>query len=266
MSETLSINNIDGVEQAEAIANDEAESYAIGNEIADDHEGLLAGKYKDSEELERAYLELQQKMGEQSSEPEDQEEGEYEEPDGDPSYQYEDGESPAVDFLIEANDEFLENGELSEETLEGLANMDSGELVDAYLRMQDAFEDVDQGDDLSDQDINNIYEAVGGEDEYTAMVQWAGDNFSPEEIQAYDQAINSGNLPAINLALQALYYRYTDSMGYDGETLQGKPPTASEGFRSQAELVAAMNDPRYDNDPAYRMDVLRKLDNSQLDF
>ena len=60
----------------------------------------------------------------------------------------------------------------------------------------------------------------------------------------------------INLALQALYYRYTDSMGQDGDLLQGKPAQAQSTFRSQAELIEAMNDPRYDNDPAYRQDVL----------
>ena len=31
-------------------------------------------------------------------------------------------------------------------------------------------------------------------------------------------------------------------------------------------LVRAMNDPRYDNDPAYRQDVIEKLDRSDLEF
>ena len=31
-------------------------------------------------------------------------------------------------------------------------------------------------------------------------------------------------------------------------------------------LFNAMNDPRYDRDPAYRMDVLEKLDRSDVDF
>ena len=48
----------------------------------------------------------------------------------------------------------------------------------------------------------------------------------------------------------------------------GKAPQAQpNGFRSQAELVAAMNDKRYDTDPAYRQDVIAKLEQSNnLEF
>jgi len=45
--------------------------------------------------------------------------------------------------------------------------------------------------------------------------------------------------------------------------LSGKAPTNTKDvYRSQAELVAAMNDKRYDNDPAYRQDVIAKLERS----
>jgi hypothetical protein len=52
----------------------------------------------------------------------------------------------------------------------------------------------------------------------------------------------------------------------EGQTIQGKAATPTEVFRSQAELVKAMDDPRYENDPAYRRDVLNKLDRSDLQF
>jgi hypothetical protein len=68
-------------------------------------------------------------------------------------------------------------------------------------------------------------------------------------------------------AVQALNARYQDSIGYDGEMLTGQAPrNASDGFRSQAELVAAMSDPRYDKDPAYRSDVADKLERSNINF
>ena len=60
--------------------------------------------------------------------------------------------------------------------------------------------------------------------------------------------------------------RYTDAVGFEGTTLQGKAATSQDVFRSQAELVAAMNDPRYDRDPAYRQDIYNKLDRSNLSF
>ena len=45
------------------------------------------------------------------------------------------------------------------------------------------------------------------------------------------------------------------------------PPRQSDTFRSQAELVQAMSDRRYENDPAYRQDVIEKLERSDnLEF
>ena len=57
-------------------------------------------------------------------------------------------------------------------------------------------------------------------------------------------------------------------MLYGIEHLAGKRSAAQQDaqYRSQPELVAAMNDPRYDSDPAYRADVMRKLNNSELEF
>jgi hypothetical protein len=52
----------------------------------------------------------------------------------------------------------------------------------------------------------------------------------------------------------------------EGELIQGKPARSTDVFRSQAELVRAMSDPRYDSDPAYRQDVIAKLEQSDLDF
>ena len=49
--------------------------------------------------------------------------------------------------------------------------------------------------------------------------------------------------------------------------LQGKSAgNRGQVYRSQAELVAAMGDPRYESDPAYRADVVSKLEQSDLQF
>jgi hypothetical protein len=61
--------------------------------------------------------------------------------------------------------------------------------------------------------------------------------------------------------------RYKDAEGYDGKLLTGNAPrTNADVFRSQAELVAAMSDPRYDKDPAYRADIADKLERSNIQF
>lgn len=245
----------------ESIASDEAESLAIGEELMAKQEGLLAGKYKSAQELEKAYVELQQKLGNK-----DQGASEPEQVSEEPA---EETTDEAVDFLWQVNDEYAKNGgQLSEETMEEFSKMSSKELVEAYFRYQNTLEQptTTQGVELSDAEINQVQNFVGGAEKYQELVSWAGENFSEEEITAFDSVVETGNIPAIKLAIQALQYRYNDNMGYEGNMIQGKPAQSREVFRSQAELVRAMSDPRYDQDPAYRMEIMEKLERSGLEF
>lgn len=248
----------------EAQESRDAEAYAVGEELDQQQEALLAGKYKSAEDLEKAYIELQRKLGSndesESTDTEDEQVQDVEETDED---------DPYVSFISEAMQEYESSGDLSEETLAAFSQMSSTELVDAYIRMQQQMPQDDyqpQGVELSSEQVNQIQNAVGGEAAYQQLVGWAADNFSPAEIEAFDSVVESGNVGAIGLALQALYYRYTDAMGVEGEMLQGKPAQSMDVFRSQAEVVRAMSDPRYENDPAYRQDIFAKLERSDLAF
>jgi hypothetical protein len=108
---------------------------------------------------------------------------------------------------------------------------------------------------------------VGGKKAYQSMIGWAGQNLSEGEIQMYDSVMGKGDPSAIFFAVQALAAKYTDAVGKDGNLLTGRSASKEDNsFRSQAELVQAMSDPRYDNDPAYRRDVMNKLENSDLQF
>ena len=252
-------------EAIEAQDASDADAYAIGDELEQEQEALLAGKYKSAEELEQAYIELQRKFGSKDQDSSDEEQLEEVETEEELT------EDPYVDFLFEASAEYQESGELSQETLEAFSQMSSTELVDAYIRLQQQLPEQEQQEqpsavELSPQDINQIQNSVGGEAAYQQLVGWAAENFSPAEVEAFDSVVESGNTAAIGLALQALYYRYTDAMGYEGEMIQGKPASTNDVFRSQAEVVRAMSDPRYDNDPAYRQDIFNKLDRSDLNF
>jgi hypothetical protein len=110
-------------------------------------------------------------------------------------------------------------------------------------------------------------EMVGGEKAYQSMINWAGQNLSQEEVGMYDSVMGKGDPNAIFFAVQALNNKYNDAVGSDGQLLTGRGSNAADNsFRSQAELVAAMNDPRYDRDPAYRRDVIGKLENSDVTF
>jgi len=132
---------------------------------------------------------------------------------------------------------------------------------------EEAQEEADPGK-LTEQQANQLFDMVGGESSYKDMLNWAGDSLSKEEIEMYDSVMADGNANAIFFAVQALNGKYTDAVGKEGQLLTGRSaaPAADNSFRSQSELVAAMSDKRYDSDPAYRSDVMRKLENSDLEF
>jgi hypothetical protein len=264
MAEIMTYDSTNDSVIMESIESNEAESLAIGEELMAQQEERLAGKYKDAKELEKAYLELQQKLGSRSDD-------EVEDSEPETEAEYEATEDEQVDFLWTVNDEIAETGEISEETLAKFDSMSSRELVDAWMRYQgsidmDAVDSSPAARELSEAEVNEVYNLAGGPDEYQQLVGWAAENFSEEEVSAFDSVVESGNLAAIKLTLQALQYRYNDNMGYEGEMIQGKPAQSREIFRSQAELVRAMSDPRYDDDPAYRMAIMEKLERSGLEF
>ena len=127
--------------------------------------------------------------------------------------------------------------------------------------------DTDEGESLTEAQAKELFKMVGGEKAYQSMATWAGQNLSKEEINMYDSVMGKGDPNAIFFAVQALAAKYNDATGKEGQLLSGKSASQQDsGFRSQQELVQAMSDPRYDNDPAYRQDVMRKLENSELNF
>ena len=146
--------------------------------------------------------------------------------------------------------------------------MSSQDLVNAYLEIQaNNPQAPQQSVEMSDAQINSVQNAAGGEANYNRVIEWAASNLPDAQIDAFDSVIDSGNPAAIGIAFQGLQRQYEESNGYEGRMLQGKPASSGgDVFRSQAELVAAMGDPRYDNDPAYRADVIQKLDQSDLNF
>ena len=262
MAETLTVANQSEAEvmgDAGQLTAEEQDSLAVGESLVEQQEQLLAGKYKSPEELESAYKELEAKLGQRDD---DVEIAEREE-----SQAFE--STPASDLITEASNEYWNNGEqLSQSTIEKFSSMSARDLVDAYVAMSQA--DPNYGPppgDLSDADVNAVQNAAGGEAQYKTMTRWASDNLSQKDVKAFDDIINSGNLQAIQLAVAGLKSTYENANGYEGRMLSGKPPRSSgDVYRSQAELVAAMSYKRYDNDPAYRQDVIEKLDRSDLAF
>lgn len=246
------------------LSADEQESLKVGEELEQQQETLLAGKYKSAEELEKAYAELESKLGQQNTEEKVEEEVTEEKSDQD----YSDG----AQLISEASAEYWDNdGNLAPETIEKFSSMSSQDLVSAYIEYTKAnpqpTNDVNDVEDLSEAAVNSIKNSVGGDQQYEQMTQWASQNLDPKVIDAFDSLLDSGNAGAIQLAVNGLKSQYEEATGYEGRMLTGKPAKSSgDVFRSQPELVAAMSDPRYENDPAYRQDVIEKLDRSDLAF
>jgi len=202
---------------SEILNSDEQDSLAVAESLEGGEQPLLAGKFKDPQALEQAYVELQKKLGEPRDEVQSTED---------------ESESTAPEQEEETSSD-------SEANVETLSEAQAQELMDM----------------------------VGGDKAYKSMLDWAGDNFSKEEVEMYDGVMESGNPNAIFFAVQALQARYNDAVGSDGQLLTGRgAQNTDDSFKSQAELVAAMNDPRYDRDPAYRADLMRRLENSDVEF
>ena len=239
---------------------------------------LLAGKYKSVEDLEKAYKELQTKLSrgesvdpapEDSSVTDDDDESESDDkPAGDAREIYGDLiggklDEAGIDFQ-EMNVRWQQSGTLESGDYDQLAEAGfNRDMVDAYLSglQYKAAQDTA----LSVKEVASIKESLGGEAEYSKMIQWAGDNLSPEEVEGFNQIINTQPMAAVKMAVTGLHARYTAVEGREPKLIGGR---ASKGntdkFESTAQLVEAMSDPRYSKDPAYQRKVQEKLRRSSI--
>ena len=153
------------------------------------------------------------------------------------------------------------------EPKEDVRDEEGEQETEAPEEVEEETSEEPQAEQLTEAQAQELFKMVGGEKAYQSMINWAGQNLSQEEIQMYDSVMGKGDPNAIFFAVQALNSKYSDSVGRDGQMLSGKSAKSEDNsFQSQQELVQAMSDPRYDNDPAYRRMVLNKLANSDVEF
>ncbi len=265
MSETLSYQTeVQTETMPDNLTPEEQENLAVGEQMQADQEQLLAGKYKNAEELEKAYVELQKKLGDKEEETEKV--STEEQPEDKPQL------SEGATLITDASKEYYDNGnKLSDETLAKFSSLSSQDLIKAYMEVQSNPEFQQQQAappaDISTAQINQIKNSAGGEKQYANIINWAKTNLPEDQINAFDEVVNTGSVQAIQLAVSGLKSQYDNANGVEGRMVTGKTaPNNGDVFRSQAELVRAMSDSRYDNDPAYRQDVIEKLDRSDLEF
>ena len=242
------------MEQTLDLTPEEQESLAIGEELAGQEQEMLAGKFEDAKQLEKAYLELQSKLGQQ------QEPAPQAEPEPEPEAE----ENPFFSQLQQAAVEFNEKGELSQETLAQFDSMSSRDVVQAMMTLPVPQQQA-EAPDLSDSEVNTIKNLVGGQDGYDNLMNWAQESLPASVIENFDRLVGNADAEMIQLAVLGLQSYYQRNNGYEGKMVTGRTaPTQQDVFRSQQEVVEAMSDPRYDRDPAYREDVFNKLSRSDI--
>jgi hypothetical protein len=216
-----------------------------------------------AEQLEEAYLELQKKLGNSDDDDDEVEDTTLDEDE----VEYDEDVVAGIETIQDASEEYYANeGQLSEETMEKFGEMSSKDLVEAYMAIQENSDPDANYPDISDSDLNTVYNSVGGEDQYNELTSWAADNMNDSALEAFNSIINQGNPTAIQIAVAGMKAEYDNAEGYEGRMLQGKAARTADAFRSQAEVVQAMADPRYDRDPAYRQDLYDKLERSNVQF
>jgi hypothetical protein len=253
---------------------------ALAGEGDDKPAELLAGKYKSVEDLEKAYKELQSKLSRGESLPpkaeddntaDDQDGGDDEEDDkpaGDAREIYGDLiggklDDAGIDFQ-DMNVRWQQSGTLESGDYDQLAEAGfNRDMVDAYLSglQYKAAQDTA----LSVKEVTSIKESLGGEAEYNKMIQWAGANLPPEEVEGFNQIINTQPMSAVKMAVAGLHARYTAVEGREPKLIGGRASKgSSDKFESTAQLVEAMSDPRYSKDPAYQRKIQEKLGRSSI--
>jgi len=279
MAETIRYDTSDDPAVAQEQAERDAKNLAIGEDLIQKQDKMLAGKYKSAEDLEAAYLELQKKLGDAPATEETQPETEYQLYTDDGGVNYDTanelyGEQLGSLFKSNEIDPFAmakhfeeNNGTLTDDMYSKLESTGlSKEIIDNYLegvRGNLGMSQEDTSPVLSDSEIKDLKNIAGGERGYDQLMDWAGNNLTEQDAKNYDDVLATGNKAAISFAVKALMGQYEDANGRDSNIITGKEST-TENYRSMAEVVRDMNKPEYRTDEAFRDDVLRKLAQSNL--
>ena len=246
---SLDNSNISLEEQAKSqtatqavVANDEtrvevSEADNTAKSTDDVRPDWLPEKFKSAEDLAKAYSELEKKQ----STPEEQ-------PAEDKTYENETTPEPMDKFYTEYQDK----GELSAQSYEELNKMGlNKDLVDGYIAGQEA---------IANNDVQQVHNLVGGENNYSKLIEFAKTNLSEAEQNAFNDTLETGSIEQVKFAVQGIASRAGINSEQPQSMINGDSiETASDIFESSAQVIEAMNDPRYAKDPAFRKSVEDKI-------
>ena len=149
---------------------------------------------------------------------------------------------------LQRENERLRTGEVEQPELDSPDSDDSDES-DSQLTAEDAGRIRD-----------NVFSQVGGQDRYQALMGWAVNNVDEARTQAFNAALQSGNEGSILSQLKGIQYDHMLATGYEPKLTGGRAPSNEvQGFSSEAQVIRAMQDPRYQDDPAYIKEVEQRI-------
>ena len=218
MAETMTYDaGTDTVSTSENLTPDEQDSLQVGEAMEEQQESMLAGKYKNAQELENAYIELEKKLGEKSGEV--SEEPSSDEPQAEEKSDTPDESPDGFAFLEDLYEQASsEKGEISKEMVDKLSNMSKQDIIQNFLQFRaDAESKYEAVSDLSNEQVAGLKNVVGGEQNYSNMLQWAQSNLSKQEIDMYDAVMARGDVNSAFFAVNSLAQRYQDKVGYEGK-------------------------------------------------
>ena len=215
----------------------------------------LPEKFKSPEDMAKAYGELETKLGQPEPKQEEVKETKKDDLSIDNAEKAVENAGLSMDTLQQ---EYNESGQLNDKSYEALAKAGiPKDYVDSFIKGQEA---------IATQTANTLKQEVGGDEAYKNMMTWASENLNEAEINAYNRTVNGKDIEATKLAIAGLNAKYKNAEGIEPNLARGDRPSTSNatGYRSWAEVTAAMSDPRYSKDVAYQADVQAKLKNSKL--
>ena len=246
MVDTYEINDPTPTEQVTL----EEEAATIPDAPSGDRPEWLPEKFKSPADLAEAYNNLESKLGSNTdtSETEDL-----------PPTEAPDESAPSQNEAIQsASSEWQESGSLSDATYDSLAQAGLGrELVDSYIEGQNALQTTEE---------DALMSTAGGRDAYGKMSEWASEELSETQLAAFNSALETGSQDQAKLAIDWLKSKYETANGTNPALILGRTQgSSSNPFESRAQILAAMSErdvngkKKYENDPAFRQEVERRL-------
>ena len=215
----------------------------------------LPDKFENPEDLAEAYSQLEQKLSSGSTSVQEEQEETPQLADIDEVTKA--MQTQGLDFAKYAT-EYAQQGEISAESYDELAKGGmTAEVVDTWIAGQAA---------IANQITERAYESVGGQKEYNDLVEWAKTSLPESDIDSFNRAIENTNTDDVLFAIKSLHARKNLEVGETPTLLQGDTggKSSSSSYKSVTQLTKAMQDPRYQNDPAYRDEVTEKLAQSSI--